>query len=122
MRIENTFFLAALITLLIIRTGIYLSRYFMPEKHLMIGKYIFHHFWFGFLFIIAGFLIAGNLATLKGVVFGIGFGIIADELVFMFFGGGGFASYWALPSVAGAAFSLILLYALRLKLIGFIVK
>ncbi len=122
MRAENLFFLAALITLFLIRTWIYLSRYFMPEKHLMIGKYIFHHFWFGFIFLVAGWLISSNLETLKIILFGAGFGIIADELVFMLFGGGGFVYYWALPSVVGAVISLIVLYVLRLRIIEFVLK
>ena len=120
MRAENLFFLTALLTILVIRFSIYISRYFMPERHLMIGKYIFHHFWFGFVFLLIAWLISSNLESLKLILFGAGLGIIADELVFMLLGGGGFAYYWALPSVIGAILSLIALYLLRLKVVEFV--
>jgi hypothetical protein len=120
MRVENLFFLTALLTLLAIRFSIYISRYFMPEKHLMIGKYIFHHFWFGFLLIIIALLVANE--TAKIILLGIGFGPIIDELVFMIAGGGGFAYYWAPVSYIGAMLMAVILFALRSRILGLLVK
>lgn len=111
---ENEYFLATIITLLMIRTFIFLSRYFMPERHLVVYGYMIHHFWFGYPLVIAALFIKKD--RLWNIVAGIGTGAIADEFVFMMLGGGGYASYWQLPSVVGAIACLVLIFAFRKKI------
>ena len=117
MRPENIFFLSALITFLAIRAEILLTNYFFGERHFYFRGQIIHHFWFGFIILAIGMLISNSYPTLKTIFYGIGFGPIIDELVFMLIGGGGFANYLSIPSWIGAAASTLLLFLFRAKIL-----
>jgi hypothetical protein len=112
---KEEYILAAVITLVLIRAFIYFSRYFMPEKHLVVYGYMIHHFWLGYPFVIAALFIKRDM--LRSILAGIGTGFIADEFVFMMLGGGGYASYWALPSVIGALLCMIIIFIFRQKIL-----
>ena len=113
---NERFFIAAFLTVLLLRSLIYFSRYFIPETHLIYGGYIIHHFWFGFVFILISLFISSKYLQTKNVLLGLGFGPIIDELVFMIFGGGGYSNYWSLLSIIGMLGCLVLVFLVRKKI------
>ena len=113
---NELFFIAAFLTVIVIRSAIYLSRYFMPETHLIYKGYIIHHFWFGFIFILISLLVSSKYLKMKSILLGAGFGPIIDELVFMIYGGGGYSNYWSLPSVLGMMLCLIVVFVFRRRI------
>ena len=113
---KESFFISALISVLVLRSSIFFSRFFMPETHLVVYGYIVHHFWFGFPIMILGLLVYSRHSALGSVLLGVGFGPVVDELAFMFFGGGGYDRYWALPSVIGMLVCFGVLFIFRRKM------
>lgn len=113
---KEYFFTSALLTALLFRAMIYFSRYFVPETHIMIHGQIIHHFWLGIPFLVAAFVVSKRYKMARQVLLGIGFGPIADELVFMLIGGGGYSYYWALLSIVGMVGCLGLLFVLRKRI------
>ena len=113
---KEYFFVSALLTALLFRSMIYFSRFFAPETHIMIHGQIIHHFWLGIPFLVAAFIVSKKYKAARAILLGIGFGPIADELVFMLIGGGGYAYYWALPSVAGMIGCMALMFLFRKRI------
>ena len=113
---NELFFISAFLTVIVIRSAIYLSRYFMPETHLIYKGYIIHHFWFGFIFILISLLLSSKYLRMKSILLGVGFGPLIDELVFMIYGGGGYSNYWSLPSVLGMMLCLIVVFVFRRRI------
>ena len=122
MKKENIFFISTLITFIAIRTWIILIDYFIGEKHLYFNEWIVHHFWFGFLILIIVMLISSRYKTSKLIILGVGFGLIADELVFMILGGGGFTNYLSFPSWSGAFAMIFILFFFRTRVLNILIK
>ena len=116
---SNLFFLFALITVLFFRIAITILNYLGKEAHIFYRGYIVHHFWFGFIFLLIGWPIFARYKTLGIVLYGIGFGPIVDELIFMLIGGGGFSYYLAPASWIGAFAMTFVLFLFKTKIINF---
>lgn len=110
------FFISALLTALLFRSMLYFSRFFIPETHIMVYGQIIHHFWLGIPFLVAAFIVSRKYKAARAILWGIGFGPIADELIFMLIGGGGYSHYWAMPSVVGMVACVIVLFIFRNKI------
>ena len=101
-------FLIALATVVGIRLGVKL----IPDKDVILFGVIIHHFWIGVLMVLIGWLLP-EIAYVSILLFGIGLGLIADHLIYMFLGAGGDPEYWAKGSTIGAAFTLLVLFIFR---------
>jgi|GEM_PF-6163982 len=73
---DEPFFISALLAVILIRSSIFLSRYFMPERHLVVGGYLIHHFWFGYPFLLVGLFLSLRQKVTRQVLLGIGTGIL----------------------------------------------
>lgn len=118
MKKENLFYLILLLTILITRISVII----VPEVDIKILNVIIHHFWFGVVLSLTGLLISKERANLKILLFGIGAGLIIDQLIFMILGAGLDVQYWALPSLLGAIVISLVVYPVRIKLTNFLLK
>jgi hypothetical protein len=78
---------------------------------------IIHHFWIGMLLVLLSWLLSPKYTILRAVLFPIGLGLVADELVYILLGGRTVSEYWSNYSVWGAIMMAILIFLIRKKLI-----
>lgn len=104
----NELFLITLATVLIIRLGVKL----VPNKDVKLFGVIIHHFWMGVALVVIGWFLP-FIPYVSVLVIGIGLGLIADHLVYMFLGAGGDPEYWAKGSLIGAGATLVLIFIFR---------
>ncbi len=116
MKEENKFYLLIVGTIFIIRISIMI----VPNVDITIFNNVIHHFWWGIALLVTGFIIPENKKSLKIVFYGIGLGLVIDQLVFMILGGGGDTEYWSLPSLGGAVVGAIILYLRRKEVLRFL--
>lgn len=112
MKKENVAYLFFLATMLAVRTGVF----FFPQRKLIINGMIIHHFWTGLLLVLAAILLSKVCTKLCLVIFSIGLGLVADELVYIALGGRTVGEYWAISSVLGAIAAAIAVFLLREKI------
>jgi hypothetical protein len=108
MKRENLFYLVFVLAIVVIRLLVFL----IPEVDFKIGEIVIHHFWIGAILIVLGFLFLKTRIYL----FGIGFGLAIDQVVFLVLGGGGDSEYWAFPSLVGVVVLAVVVYLFRKKL------
>ena len=101
-----------ILTIIITRMSIMI----MPEIDLKFLDIVIHHFWIGIILIIISFLIPKQKSHFKILLYGIGAGLIIDQLIFMILGTGKDEEYWALPSFLGAIIIALIIYPIRRKL------
>ena len=111
MKKENLFFLLILITILITRISIII----IPEVNITLFNIIIHHFWFGVILMLIGLFIPKKLFIFKIGIYGIGAGLIIDQLIFMILGAGQDKEYWAFPSLIGMIIMTFIVFELRKK-------
>ncbi len=118
MKRKNLLYLSFILTIVIIRVGVFL----IPGVDITVGKFILHHFWFGVLLLMINFFIKEGRFNQKFILFGIGLGLFLDELIFMLLGGGGDLQYWNIYSVIGTMLIVLLIFFLRGEILGFYTK
>jgi hypothetical protein len=111
MKNGDKFFLISIATVFLIRFF-----EFLLNKHIILDGFVVHHFWTGILLVLICCFISNSF--LKLILYGIGLGLIADESVFIVIGGNT-NLYWTIPSIAGAIFSLAILFLFRKKIVDF---
>ena len=118
MKRENLFYLILIITILITRSSIII----VPEVDIKYLDIIIHHFWFGVVLLIIGLIIPKQNVYPKILLYGIGAGLIIDQLIFMILGAGKDKEYWALPSLLGTLIIALIIYPIRTKATNFLLK
>lgn len=118
MKRENLFYFVMILTILIARITIII----VPEVDIKFLDIVIHHFWFGVLLMIIGLIIPKLKTYPKILIYGIGAGLIADQLVFMILGAGKDKEYWTLISLLGMIIIAIMIYPIRTKLTNFLLK
>ncbi len=116
---ENLFYFITILTILATRLSKF---FFLRDVHFRIVGIIIHHFWFGLFLFLIGILISKKKRFAKILFYGIGIGLIIDELIFMLLGGGLDREYWKLFSVIGAISVAIIFYPFRKKIEEFLSK
>jgi len=109
MKKENLFYLIFIITIIIIRLGVFL----IPNVDITVSNVIIHHFWIGLVILIIGLFLKNNF---KIYSIAIGFGLLADQLVFIILESTGDNEYWALPSVLGTIILAVVFYFIKGKI------
>lgn len=112
MKKENIFYLIFILTILAIRTGVF----FFPQRKIIIDGVIIHHFWIGIILISLALLLAKRYSKLKRILFPLGLAAMADELVYIAFGGATVSDYWMNYSVFGAIILSAIIFFLRKKI------
>jgi hypothetical protein len=112
MKKENIFYLIFILTMLAVRTDVFL----FSMRKIIIGGMVIHHFWIGLMLVSLSWLFSPKYTILKAVLFPIGLGLLADELVYIFLGDRTVSDYWSLPSVLGAAAAAVIIFLLRKKI------
>jgi hypothetical protein len=118
MKRENLFCLLIILTIIIARISVII----VPEVDIRFLDIIIHHFWFGVILLFIGLIISKKKEYLKIFLYGIGIGLIIDQLVFMILGAGKDKQYWALPSLLGTIIITIIIWKFRLKITNFILQ
>lgn len=118
MKRENLFYLIFVLTILIVRISVIT----MPEFHIIFSDMLIHHFWFGIILLLVGLIMPKNKEYPKIFLYGIGAGLIIDQLVFMILGAGRNKEYWALPSLLGAIIITFIIFPIRQKLTNFLLQ
>jgi hypothetical protein len=111
MKNGNFLYLITLATVFISRLSVIIS----PNTDTVIFGTIIHHFWYGFIFIILGLLVPVPKKLLKTLFYGIGLGLVIDQLFFMLLGAGGDYEYWKLASLVGPIIILFIFFFFRNK-------
>ena len=118
MKRENLFYLVLIATILIARISIII----VPEVDIKFLDIVIHHFWFGVILMIIGLIIPKQKVYPKILLYGIGAGLIIDQLIFMILGAGKDKEYWALPSLLGTIIIALVIYPIRTKVTNFLLK
>ena len=108
----NVFFLVFILTILVIRTSIFL----FPEQKIRISEIVIHHFWIGLVFVLIALLLKGFESD--WVLFSVGLAMVADELIYMILGAGPVSNYWNIYSVSGAVLNSVIVFILKNRIIG----
>jgi len=116
MKRENLFYLILIATILITRISIII----VPEVNIKFLDIVIHHFWFGVILMIIGLIIPKQKVYPKILLYGIGAGLIIDQLIFMILGAGKDKEYWALPSLLGTIIIALVIYPIRTKVTNFL--
>lgn len=110
------FYLILIATILITRISIII----VPEVNIKFLDIVIHHFWFGVILMIIGLIIPKQKVYPKILLYGIGAGLIIDQLIFMILGAGKDKEYWALPSLLGTIIIALVIYPIRTKVTNFL--
>lgn len=112
MKKENIFYLIFILTILAIRTGVFL----FPHKKLIIGGMIIHHFWIGAILILFVLFLLKRYDILRIIIFSIGSGLAADELIYIILGGRTVSEYWSIYSIFGTIMMAVIIFPIRKRL------
>lgn len=112
MKRGNIFYFIFILTILAIRLGVFL----FPQKKLIIGGTIIHHFWIGAVLILFVLLLPKKYTGLRIIMFSAGLGLVADELIYIILGGRTVSEYWSIYSVVGAIMMTAIIFATRKRL------
>jgi len=109
MKKGSNFYLISILTILAVRSGVFL----FPQKKLIIGGTIIHHFWIGAALILFVLLLSKRYDGLRMPLFFIGLGLAADELIYIVLGGRTVSEYWSIHSVFGAVIMAVMIFLMR---------
>lgn len=112
MKKENIFYLICILTMLAIRTAVFL----FPQRKIIIDGTIIHHFWIGIILTLLVLLLPQIYNGLRIIIFSIGLGLVADELIYLLLGGRTVSEYWSIYSVSGAVIMAVIIFLIREKL------
>jgi len=116
---EDQFFVTVLVTILIIRAGLWIAGT-LAENPDALGLTIFglrlHHWMYGLVLLLVGILIK-NL-----IVIGAGTGLFLDELTYILIGGSTHADNYSWISLAGTAVVLMVIFYFRKLILQLIEK
>ena len=118
MKNENLFFLVIVFTVIVIRVSVFI----IPEIDVRFLGIVVHHFWFGIFPITAGFLLSKKCEYCKLFLYGIGAGLMIDEMLFMILGGGSDEEYWTIFSSIGTIVIIVLILPVRAHLLNFLLR
>lgn len=113
MKKENLFYIAYILTILVIRIGVFL----FPQRKIIIDGTIIHHFWIGVILVLIFLIIPKIYNSFRMILFSIGLGIITDELIFMILGGGTVQEYWSIYSVSGTIILAAITFVIRKEIV-----
>ena len=111
---ENIFYIIFALTIILIRIEVFL----FPTRKMFIDGLRVNHFWVGLVLILFILLMSKSYNILRMILFSIGFGIAADELVFILFTQRTLNDYWSIYSLAGVITILVIVFIFRKKLIN----
>ncbi len=109
MKRGNVFYLIFILTILAMRLAVFL----FPQRKLIIGGVIVHHFWIGAILILLVLLLTKRYNKLRTTFFAIGLGLVTDELIYIAIGDGAVSEYWSTHSVSGAIMTATIIFAIR---------
>lgn len=109
MKKENKFYLIFISTITALRLWVF----FFPLRKLMFNGAVIHHFWVGIILLLMVFAIKKRYNIAAGILFPISCGIIADELIYILFGGATVAEYWSGYSVLGFIIMAAIVFIFR---------
>ncbi len=113
----NAFFLSVFITIIVARLSVVL----FPESDIYIFGLNFHHFWTGLIIILLSLFLIKTKSSLGIIIFGIGAGLVSDQLVFMLLGGGGDKEYWSFIPTSSVLIIICIVFRVR-KYLSFFVE
>lgn len=113
MKKENLFYIITILTILLIR----LEFFIFPNNKLIFYGFRIHHFYIGLLLILIVLLIPKVYNKIKLVLFSIGVGLVADELIFIIFNLWAVTSYWSIYSIIGVIVIEAIIFAERKHII-----
>lgn len=114
MKRSNIFYLIFVLTILAIRLEVFL----FPTNKIIVDGIRINHFWIGVIFILIVLFLLKNYNLFKMVLFSIGLGIVADELIFMILGDRTINAYWSVYSITGLIISMVIVFIFREKLLS----
>jgi hypothetical protein len=117
MKNGDIFFLSVFITIIVARLSVVL----FPESDIYIFGLNFHHFWTGLIIILLSLFLIKTKSSLGIVIFGIGAGLVSDQLVFMLLGGGGDKEYWSFIPTSSVVIIICIIFCIR-KYLSFFVE
>jgi hypothetical protein len=118
MKPENIFYSVFILTIIIIRISIIL----VPEVDIEFFGIIIHHFYLGLFLILFGLVVPKQKLSFKILIYGIGMGLLFDQLIFIILGAGKDKEYWAPFSLYSTIIFSLILYPFRKKLINLLLK
>lgn len=113
MRRDNLFYLLFVLTIAAVRLDVFL----FPLRKIIINGTILHHFWIGLAIVGASMAMPRKYSWLKRALLAAGFGLVADELVYILLGNGTVPDYWSVYSVAGTSVLAAATFVFREKII-----
>lgn len=114
MKRSNAFYLIFVLTILIIRLEVFLS----PTNKMIVYGIRINHFLIGVVLILISLFLSKSFNLSKIILFPIGLGIVADELIFMIFGNRTINDYWSVYSITGLILSMAIIFMFRKKLLS----
>lgn len=114
----NIFYLIFISTILAIRLGVFI----LPQRKLIIGGMIIHHFWLGVILILFVFLLFKMYNGLKVIMLSAGLGLASDEFIYIILGDGPVSNYWSIYSVSGTVVISAIIFVARNRLVKKIYK
>jgi len=118
MKKGDLFYIFSFITFLFVRIYLFLFQ----NKHIYIRGILIHHFYIGLILFLTGIFLFKFYQTFSLVIFGVGAGLIVDELVFILLGGGLTPQYLSPISFNGAIVCMILLFIFRKKVVSILME
>lgn len=108
------FFIVFVSTIFVIRLFVFL----VPEANITFLGLVIHHFWFGVALLLGAIFLPEN-HSLRIFLYGVGGGLLVDQLFFMLIGAGNDKEYWSLPSFLGAVLLTGLIFFIKERVIQF---
>ena len=118
MKKENIFFIILTLTILLIRTEVFLY----PSNHVSTNGLVVNHFWIGVIFILFVLFLSKSYNKSKLVIFSIGLALVVDELTFIIFSSRTINDYWSVYSILGVIIIMIIIFMYRGKLLDKLYK
>ncbi len=109
MKRKNIFYFIFILTILATRAWVF----FFPQKKLIVGGMVIHHFWLGVILILFVLLLFKKYGGLRMAAFSVGLGLAADELTYIILGGRTVSDYWSIYSVTGTIVILAIVFMTR---------
>lgn len=118
MKKDDIFYIILVLTILAIRLEVFL----FPANKIIIDGIRINHFWVGVILVLIVLFLSKSYNALRMILFPIGLGLVADELVFMIFSNRTINDYWSIYSVSGLVIITIIVFIFRKQLLSEIYK